>query len=189
MAKQAPVDVTALLRQWQAGDAAARDRMMPAVYDELHRLAHLQLRRLRPGDALQTTALIHEAYLRLVEAPVEGVVDRVHFFSLAARAMRFILVDAARKWGAAKRGGGAVHTLLDTGVVAAHEHADELLALDEALERLAGFDAGLARIVELRFFGGMTHDEVAAALGLAPRTARRRWQAARLWLYEALQEE
>lgn len=189
MTRQASADVTTLLLQWQAGDAAARDQLMPAVYDELHRLAHLQLSRLRPGDTLQTTALIHEAYLRLVEAPANGWNDRVHFFSLAARAMRFILIDAARQWGAAKRGGGAAHTVLDTRALAVHERADELLALDEALERLAAFDPDLARIVELRFFGGMTHEEVAAAMDLSNRTARRRWQTARLWLYDALQAD
>ena len=153
-----------------------------AVYDELRRLAAAMLRRHTPGDTLNTTALVHEAYLKLGDG--SGAADRAHFFALAARAMRFILVDHARARHAAKRGGhrvtlGPAHDVADL-------RADEVLALDEALSRLAAERERLAETVELRFFGGLTHDEVAEARGVSVRTAKRDWELARAWLHRAI---
>ena len=153
-----------------------------AVYDELRRLAAAMIRRNAPGDTLNTTALVHEAYLKL--GPDAAPADRAHFFALAARAMRFILVDHARARHTAKRGGhrvtlGPAHDVADV-------RADELLALDEALTRLASERGRLAETVELRFFGGLTHEEVAEARGVSVRTAKRDWDLARAWLHRAI---
>jgi RNA polymerase sigma factor (TIGR02999 family) len=157
-----------------------------AAYDELRRLARRQLRALRPGETLVTTALVHETFLKLVRHPV-GVKDRHHFFALAARAMRQVLVDYARERRSRKRGGGLRQTTLDPERLSADAIADEMLDLDAALTRLATVDERLARLVEWRFFGGMTEDEIAAAEGVAARTVRRDWQKARAFIYQDLQ--
>ena len=179
-------EISRLLLAWKNGDESALARVVPFVYDELHRLAHKRLQGERTGHTLQTTALIHEAYLRLVGADVrwEG---RVHFFAVAAQTMRRILVDHARTRGRAKRGGGVSPvTLEDVAVVASDPPAD-LVALDEALERLSAFDARKARIVELHYFGGLTYDEIAAAVGISAATVDRELRLAKAWLYRDLQ--
>ncbi len=159
------------------------------VYEELRQLAHLQLRRRYPGQTLNTTALVHEAYLKLHDRPGVTPKDRAHFFALAARAMRFILVDYARARFAQKRGGLANRVTLDEARDLVDWRADELLALDEALSRLAAERERLARVVELRFFGGLTHEELAETLGISVRTAKRDWELARAWLHRTIHGE
>jgi RNA polymerase sigma factor (TIGR02999 family) len=159
-----------------------------AAYEQLRRLAHAQLRRLRPGQTLTTRSLVHEAFVKLIREPVETE-DRVHFFSLAARAMRQVLVDYARQRGAHKRGGGAQAVTLDEGTLAAETVAEEMLAIDRGLDRLQALDERLARVVEWRFFGGMTEEEVAEAMGVTARTVRRDWQKARAFLFRELSED
>ena len=181
-------EVSRLLRDAHDGDESALARLMPLVYDELHRLARRSLRSERTGHTLQTTALIHEAYLRLVGADVrwEG---RVHFFAVAATIMRRILVDHARGRGRDKRGGGVVPARLDDVVVAQSQPDEQLLALDAALERLSSFDARKARVIELHYFGGLTYDETAQALGVSAATVDRELRLAKAWLYRELQPE
>ena len=186
MATDSPKEVTQLLQAWGEGDRAALDKLVPLVYEELHRLAHHYISRERPGYTLQTTALAHEAYLRLVDA--EGVrwQNRVHFFAVAARAMRRILVDLARARQNLKRGGGARQVTLDEALVATPERGADLLALDEALDRLAALNPRQSQVVELRYFGGLTEEEVAEVLEISPRTVRTDWSMARVWLYREL---
>jgi RNA polymerase sigma factor (TIGR02999 family) len=181
-------EVSRLLRDAQGGDESALARLMPLVYDELHGLARRSLRRERTGHTLQTTALIHEAYLRLVGADVrwEG---RVHFFAVAATIMRRILVDHARGRERDKRGGGVVPARLDDVVVAQSQPDEQLLALDAALERLSSFDARKARVIELHYFGGLTYDETAQALGVSAATVDRELRLAKVWLYRQLRPE
>lgn len=183
-------DVADLLRAWQAGDDDAGDRVLPLVYDELHRLAHAAMRRESPGHTLQTTALVHEAYMRLVSADLEWQ-DSGHFLRVAARAMRRVLVDHARARKAAKRGGGAPVLCLDSleGVVASDSRPDDVLALDEVLERLFALDERKGRIVELCYFGGLTYDEIADTLDVSPATVHRDLRMARAWLYDELRDE
>lgn len=181
-------EITALLSALSRGDQSARDRLYPLVYRELHQRAHGQLARFRPGDTLSTTALVHEAYLKLAGAAAQSFQDRVHFFSVASRAMRQILLDYARRAIAAKRGGGQAVSL-DPAVMPDPGRPEELVALDEALERLAAADERLARIVELRFFGGLSVEETAVAVGSSPRTVKRDWRKARAFLYQALRDE
>jgi len=179
--------VTELLIRWRGGDKAALDRLMPLVYHELRRLAHVRLKVERPGHALQTTALVHEAYMRLVEVNRMTVTDRTHFFSLAARLMRRILVDDARRVRADKRGGEVTIVALDDAGPVAGAPADlDMLALDEALEHLARLDARLCSVVELKFFAGLNIAETAAALDVSPATIERDWSFARAWLYQRL---
>ncbi len=186
-------DVTILLDQARDGDPSAFDRLLPLVYDELHRLAHRQRNRQRASETLNTTALVHEAYEKLArqrdragdEARL-GWNDRAHFFRVAAKAMRQILVDHARARRAQKRGGDDVPIALDAVPLAAEERADEILALDEALTCLAGLDARQAEVVELRYFVGLTIEEAAEVLGLSPATVKREWTAARAWLHRAM---
>ena len=180
-----PGEVTQLLIEVQRGDQAALDALYGSVYGELHALAHAQLRR-RPGATLNTTALVHEAYLKLCDQDSLGVRDRAHFFALSARVMRNILVDHFRRRRAGKRGGDRRPLPLHDGQVPVALRGDVLLALDEALERLAQLDERLARVVEYKFFGGMTEDEIAAVLGLSGRTVRSDWRKARAWLARAL---
>jgi RNA polymerase sigma factor (TIGR02999 family) len=175
-------EVTALLIDWSNGDKAAYDKLVPLVHDELHRLAHRYMSRERPGHTLQTTALVDEAYLRLVDKKVQWQ-NRTHFFAIAAQVMRRILVDHARAHAYQKRGGGAQKLELNEAMVMARERGAELIALDEALVRLSQFDARKARVVELRFFGGLTVDETAQVLGISPNTVDRDWSTARAWLY------
>ena len=164
------------------------DPTFEATYEELRSLAQAMLRRHAPGDTLNATALVHEAYVRL-EGRTGAVHDRVHFFALAARAMRFVLVDHARAHAAARRGGGARHVTLGAAGDVADLRADELLALDEALTILSGEHPRLAHVVELRFFGGLTHEEVAETEGVSVRTAKRDWELARAWLHRAIHPE
>jgi RNA polymerase sigma factor (TIGR02999 family) len=165
------------------GDPSSIESLFPLVYDELSRIAHRQLGRFRPGDTLNTSALVHDAYLRLVDQTRASFTDRAHFFATAARAMRFIIIDYARQRSAEKRGGRASLLRLDEVDVPVAEQAELLVALDEALTRLAAVDERLGRIVELRFFGGLTEVETAEALGLSDRTVRREWLKAKAWLH------
>lgn len=181
-------DITGLLLAWRGGDGSALDRLFPLVYDELRHIAHRQLGRERPDHTLQTTALVHEAYLKLVDQTRAQLSDRTHFFAVAARAMRRILVDYARRHRAAKRGGAQAPASLDDTTLVADQRADTLLGLDEALARLAEVDERLSRVVECRFFGGLTEEETADALGVTARTVRRDWIKAKGWLHQALQE-
>lgn len=179
-------EVTQLLVAYGRGEPRALDALMPEIYEALHDLAHRHLRRERPGHTLQTTALVHEAYLRLVDQTEVTWQNRLHFFGIAARVMRQVLIDYARRHGAKKRGAGRPGTVLDGKGIAVEERAGELLALDEALSRLATFDARLARIVELRFFGGLTIEEAAALLEVSTMTVKRDWKKAKAWLYREL---
>lgn len=175
-------EVTQLLVAWSSGDSAALDRLVPLVYDELHRLAQSYLQRERAGHSLQTTALIHEVYLRLIDARDIQWQNRAHFFGVAARVMRQILVAFARERGFQKRGGGAQRVSLDEAMLIDSGQQEELLALDEALQALAQFDARKAQVVEMRFFGGLTEAEIAEALQVSPETVRRDWRLAKSWL-------
>ena len=186
MSTDSPEEVTQLLLAWSDGDRAALDKLVPLVYEELHRLAHHYISRERPGYTLQTTALAHEAYLRLVDAKSVRWQNRAHFFAVAARAMRRILVDLARARHNLKRGGGAQPVSLDEALVAAPERGADLLALDEALGRLAALNPRQSQVVELRYFGGLTEEEVAEVLEVSPRTVRSDWSLARAWLYREL---
>lgn len=179
-------DVTQLLLSLKSGDPDALDALMPLVYEELRRLARRQLAPRRPGQSLETSDLLHEAYLRLFDQSRVTPEDRRHFFALAARAMRRVIIDRARRRRATKRGGDLQRVDLDSGQLLVEENASELLALDEALERLRRIDERLVRVVELRFFAGFTVDETAAILGLDPRTIRRDWEKARAVLYRDL---
>jgi RNA polymerase sigma factor (TIGR02999 family) len=176
-----------LLAAYRDGDRSALDRLFPLVYRELHRRAHQQLAHRRPGDTLSTTALVHEAYLKLTGGAQQIYQDRVHFFAVASRAMRQILVDYARRTSAAKRGGG--HPIsLDPEAVADPGRAEELVALDEALVQLEALDPRLAKTVELRFFGGLSVEESAEVLGVSPRTVKRDWRKARAFLIQVIRE-
>ena len=180
-------DVTGLLLRWSQGDTEALDRLMPAVYAECRSIAARQLRRERPGHTLEPTALVHEWYLRLVDQRRATWESRTQFFGIAAQLMRRILVDHARARHAKKRGGAAMLLSLD----AASEEPDDsrvadVLAIDEALDRLAGRDADQVRIIELRFFAGLTVEETAQVLGRSPRTIKREWRLAKAWLFREL---
>ena len=176
-------EVTELLIEWSNGDKAALDKLMPLIHEELRRLAHYYMSHERPGHTLQTTALVNEAYLRLVNR--EGVhwQNRAHFFAIAAQVMRTILVDHARSHAYAKRGGGAHKIELDEAMIVSRERAAEVVALDDALKELANLDPQQSRIVELRFFGGLTIEETAEVLDLSPATIKREWSTAKAWLY------
>lgn len=176
----------AVLRDAERGDRLALDQVFPLVYEELRRMSRRALRGEREGHTLGTTGLVHEAYLKLVEQRVATVEDRHHFFALAARAMRQVLVDHARRHRAEKRGGGPQALSLDESIAALDARADVMLALDEALTRLEMLEARLARVVECRFFAGYTEDETAEVLGVTARTVRRDWIKAKGWLYGEL---
>jgi RNA polymerase sigma factor (TIGR02999 family) len=175
-------DVTQLLVAWSDGDQAARDRLMSVVYEELHRLAQRYMRRESPGHTLQTSALVNEAFLRLVDQRNVHWQNRAHFFAIAAQMMRRILVDYARSRNYAKRGGGERALSLDEGLIVSDERSAEVVAVHEALEELAKFDARKSQIVELRFFGGLTIDETAEVLGVSPGTVMSDWTVAKAWL-------
>lgn len=179
-------EVTRILHDWSGGDANAPARLMPFVYDELRRLARSFLARERGAHTLQPTALVHEAYLRLVDQRSVKWQNRAHFYGLAASMMRRVLIDHARAHATEKRGGAALHLSLDDVQVPLEQRAAGLLALDEALERLAQMDERKCRIVEMRFFGGMSDEEIAEVLGVTTRTVLRDWKKARLWLYREL---
>ena len=187
--KPSPSEVTQLLRAWGGGDENALDRLAPLVAAELSRLARAYLRRERTGHSLQPTALINEVYLRLIDWQNATWEDRSHFFGVAARLMRRVLVDHARRTRYRKRGGGVDHVSLDEAAIVVPDRPGELLAIDEALGRLAVFDPRKSEIVELRFFGGLTVDEIGKALKVSPSTVKREWSLARAWLYRELTPE
>jgi RNA polymerase sigma factor (TIGR02999 family) len=178
--------VTDLLKAWGKGDAAALDRLLPAVYDELHRQAQRYLRRERPGHTLQTTELVHEAYLRLVDQRQADWRNRAQFFGVAAQMMRRVLIDHARSKQAAKRGGSGIQVTLEDATAASEERGLDLLDLDQALTRLAALDPQQARVVELRYFTGLGIDETAQVIGISPATVKREWVTARAWLRREL---
>jgi len=181
-------EITTLLAAMRNGDSTAMDRLFPLVYREFHERAHRQLAQRRSGDTLSTTALVHETYLKLVGSSNQSYNDRIHFFAVASRAMRQILVDYARRFATRSRGDGRVVTL-EPDALGNPDRADELVALDEGLEQLERLDPRLVRIVELRFFGGLSVEEAADALGISPRTVKRDWQKARAFLYHAIRAE
>ncbi|HVQ36637.1 MAG TPA: sigma-70 family RNA polymerase sigma factor [Pyrinomonadaceae bacterium] len=179
---ESPKGVTQLLVAWGDGDAAARDELMPLVYEELRRLAHRYMGRERSDHTLQTSGLVNEAYLRLIDQSQVRWQNRAHFFGIAAEMMRRILVDYARSRGYAKRGGKARQVTLDEAAIVSRERAADVVALDEALTGLAEFDMRKSRIVELRFFGGLSIEETAEVLAVSPGTVMRDWTLAKAWL-------
>jgi RNA polymerase sigma factor (TIGR02999 family) len=176
--------VSEILRQWGCGDRKALETLLPLVYSELQHLAHYHLRQRRPNHTLQTTALVHEAYLRLAREKPLHVDNRAHFLGIAAQLMRWILVDYERNRRAAKRGAGATRLALDPSIAARHSPDQEvdLLALDEALDRLAKLDSQQSQIIELRYFGGLSIEDTSEFLGISPATVKRGWASARAWL-------
>jgi RNA polymerase sigma-70 factor, ECF subfamily len=184
----APGEITQLLKQLSTGNREAEARLVPLVYEELRRLAARRMRGERPDHTLQPTALVHEAYLKLIEQRRVNWQSRAHFYCVAARMMRRVLVDHAREMKAAKRDGG--HKVpLEPSLIYSEEKPGELLALDEALVRLADKDARQAQVVELRFFGGRSEEEIAAILGISARTVKRDWRVARAWLFAELSKK
>ena len=181
-----PPDLTALLHSWEQGDRAALEALMPMVQQELHRIAQRHMRRERAGHSLQATALVNEAYVRLIDITRVHWQDRAHFFAMSARLMRRILVDHARARGSRKRGGDAPQVSFDEALVVPAEPGQDLVALDDALEALAAVDARKAQVIELRFFGGLTVAEAAAVLKVSPDTVLRDWQLAKAWLLREL---
>jgi RNA polymerase sigma factor (TIGR02999 family) len=181
-----PNDVTQLLVAWGNGDQAARDQLMPLVYAELHRLAHRHLKKERPGHTLQTSALVNEAFVRLVDQRDVHWQSRAHFFGIAAQMMRRILVDYARKRRFAKRGGHQLQVSLNEEVIAAKQRSAEVVLLDDALTQLAAVDERKSKVVELKFFGGLSIEETAEVLGVSPGTVMRDWTLAKAWLRRAM---
>lgn len=186
MSESSPFEITRLLKEWSGGDEAALDRLTPLVYQELHRLARAYMKRESDRVVLQTSALMNEAYLRLVDVREVDWKDRAHFLGVAANVMRQILVDFARNRGARKRGGDLRRVSLEGVADPSGEFAPDLVSLHEALETLAALDERQSKVVELRFFGGLTIEETAAALRVSPGTVRRDWRIARAWLYREL---
>lgn len=180
-------NITRLLLDWRSGNQQALDELFPHVYDELKQIAHLHLRKERDDHTLNTTGLVHEAYLKLVDIQQVQWQDRSHFFAVAARAMRRILVSYARQHNAQKRGGRERPMSLDENLVLTSDRAKELLDLDDALRRLAVLNERLAQVVELRFFGGLSIEETATALDVSVNTVKRDWQKAKAWLHRELQ--
>ena len=184
--KPSPSEVTRLLLEWSSGDRAALDQLVPLVYDELHRLAHHYMRQERAQHTLQTTALVNEAYVRLIDQTSVHWQGRAHFFAIAAQMMRRILVDYARSRRYAKRGGEAQQVSFDESAIVSPQKDTELVAIDEALTDLAEHDARKSKIVELRFFGGLSIEETAEVMGISPTTVQREWRSAKAWLYQAI---
>ncbi|MCP3963440.1 MAG: sigma-70 family RNA polymerase sigma factor [bacterium] len=178
--------VTRLLQRWGEGEQEAMEALMPLVYGELRRLARRYLSRERPGHTLESAALVHEAYVKLIDQHRVQWRNRTHFYAIAAQTMRRILVDHARSHGYQKRGGGVRPVVLDEELKIGGEQPPDLVALDDAMKSLAEVDPEKSRLVELRFFGGLSHDEVAEVLGVSTSTAERQWRLARAWLYRAL---
>ena len=189
MDSRPPEDVTQLLIAWSDGDQVARDQLMSVVYEELHRLARRYMRRESPGHTLQTSALVNEAFVRLVDQRNVHWQNRAHFFAIAAQMMRRILVDHARGRSYAKRGGGARPISLDEGLIVSDQRNAEVVAIHEALEELAKFDARKSEVVELRFFGGLTIDETAEVLGVSSATVRSDWTTAKAWLRRKISQK
>jgi RNA polymerase sigma factor (TIGR02999 family) len=181
--------ITQLLVAWSDGDQTARDKLMPLVYEELHRLAHQYMKRESPGHTLQTSALVNEAFVKLVDQRNVLWRNRAHFYGIAAQLMRRILVDHARSRKTAKRGGGVVATSFDDGLYISQKRSGEVVAVHEALEQLAKFDQRKGQIVELRFFGGLSIDETAEVLGVSPGTVMRDWTLAKAWLLREISPE
>ena len=186
MTQPSSSDVTLLLLRLSDGDQDALDQLIPLIYDELHRLAAFHLQRERPEHTLQTTALVHEAYLRLVDQKEAQWKNRGHFFAVAAQAMRRVLVDYARRHHAVKRGSFLPKISLDEAIAVADENTRNVLLIDELLTRLASVDPQEGRIVELRFFGGLTVEETAVVMGISPATVKREWSIAKAWLLREL---
>jgi RNA polymerase sigma factor (TIGR02999 family) len=184
-----PQQVTSLLHAWSQGDAAALEQLIPVVYEELRRVARRHMASERPSHTLQTTALIHEVYVRLVDVPSASIRNRAHFFAMCARLMRNVLVDFARARHYQKRGGGAVHVALDEALHVPSAPDPDLVAIDEALARLTAFDRRKGQVVELRFFGGLSVEETALALDVSPETVMRDWKLAKSWLLRDLDPE
>ena len=182
-----PHRITQLLAEWSHGDGAALTELTPLVYEELRRLAHHYMEGQRPDHTLQTTALANEAYLRLADQTNPNWQSRAHFFAVAARAMRGILVNYAKSNQAQKRGGGAARIELDEAAILSPEQSKEIVDLHEALERLATLNSRKARVVELKYFGGLNHDEIAEVMKISTVTVRRDWMFAKTWLYDELQ--
>jgi RNA polymerase sigma factor (TIGR02999 family) len=189
MPSTSPHQVTQLLLDWSNGSQAALDELIPLVDRELHRLAHHYMRQERAGHTLQTTALVNEVYLKLVDQRHVHWKNRAHFFALSAQLMRRILVDHARKRNYAKRGGGADKITFDDVMVVSPSPGKDLVALNDALERLAAIDERKSRVVELRFFGGLSVEETAEVLAVSPLTVKRDWSMAKAWLYNSLNNE
>jgi len=181
--------ITQLLLAWGGGDQAALDELMPLVYNELRKLAKSYMRRQRPGHTLQTTALVNEAYLRLIDSSRVNWQNRTHFFAMAAQLMRRILVDFARTRNSLKRGGGQIQITLDEGIEIPFEKETDLVALDEALKNLENLNPRQSQVVELRYFGGLSEEEIAATLEISVRTVRRDWSVARAWLFRRMRDE
>jgi RNA polymerase sigma-70 factor, ECF subfamily len=178
--------ITQLLAEWSEGNQSALDELYPLVYEELHRLARRYMSRERKGHTLQTTALINEAYVRLVDQKNVRWANRSHFFAISAQIMRRILIDHARRQAYAKRGGGAKQVSLEEAAIVAPDQASELVRLDEALKTLAKLDERRCHVVELRYFGGLSNEEIAAVLKVSENTVTRDWNLARAWLYQHL---
>jgi RNA polymerase sigma factor (TIGR02999 family) len=190
MATLSAENLTSLLIEWQEGDKTALDRLTPLVYDELRRIAHRYVRRERNGHTLETTALVNEAYLRLAGSKNIAWENRSHFFAATAQVMRHVLIDHARRRLYAKRGGDAQHVPLDDAISEMTEQrADELMVLNEALEELSKLDPRKARVVEMRYFGGLSLEETAEALNVSLMTVRRDWRAAKAWLFRRMKAE
>ena len=183
------VEVTQLLVAYGNGDSQALDRLLPLVYSELRQIAGHRLRHERRDHTLNATALVHEAYIKLMDADNISWQNRAHFFAIASRVMRQILISYARKHNAEKRGGGTPDTVLEGKEISLGERADELIALDDALTRLASFDERMAKVVEYRFFGGLTIEETASVLDVSTMTVKRDWKKAKAWLYRELRAE
>jgi RNA polymerase sigma factor (TIGR02999 family) len=184
--RQPPDEVTRLLKDWRGGNRDALDALLPIVYKELHRLAHFQLRNERSGHTLQSSALVHEAYLRLLGVNPPEWQNRTHFFAIAAQLMRQILVDYARRHGAGKRGRDVCKVTLEDALITPRGADVDMVALDGALRELAKIDERQSRVVELRFFAGLKLEEISEALEIAPATVQRDWTAARAWLHREL---
>lgn len=181
-------NITQFLQKWSNGDEASLDALIPLVYEELRRLAHRALRRNSSDEGVQTTALVHEAYVRLVNVKQVEWQDRVHFFAVSANLMRNILVDFARNRLSQKRGGALTHVELDDALNFSPNKSEDLVALDEVLKELAQLNERQSRVVELKFFGGLTEEEIAEVLKISPATVRRDWKVARAWLYRELKQ-
>ena len=186
MAETPPGEVTELLLNWSRGDRAALDQLVPLVHDELHRRAHYYMQRERPGPTLQTSALVNEVYLGLVDQQKVNWQNRAHFLAVAAQLMRQILVDYARRRQSAKRGGKAVKVSLEEAAIVTRERGEDLVAVDNALKALAAIDPRKSQLVELRFFGGLSVKETAEVLKVSPRTVMREWDLAQAWLHREL---
>lgn len=179
-------EITQLLTNWSEGDPEALERLVPVIYPELRRMARRQMARENPNHTFQTSALINEAYLKLIDCQQTDWQNRAHFYAVAAQVMRHILIDHARRYSYDKRGGGAPHVPLEETEIIKAERAAELIALDEALKGLAKLDARRGQIVELKFFGGLSAEEIGNVLDISPATVTREWRAAKAWLHHAM---